>query len=93
VSTVVAIVVARIPAREHSGITDGAAAAVSTLHPGACIMLAYLLACQLVAYATRRGFDAVILCDVAHVAIPSDAGLSWVPVRRVTDLHALVGAA
>ena len=56
-------------------------------------MLAYLLACQLVAYATRRGFDAVILCDVAHVALPTDDGVSWVPCRRVVDLHALVGGA
>ncbi len=56
-------------------------------------MLAYLLACQIVSYAARRGYDAVILCDVAHVAIASDAGLTWVPCRRVVDLHALVGAA
>lgn len=56
-------------------------------------MLSYLLACQLVSYAARRGYDAVILCDVAHVALPTDDGLSWVPVRRVVDLHALVGGA
>ncbi len=56
-------------------------------------MLAYLLACQIVSYAARRGYDAVILCDVAHVALPTDTGLSWVPVRRVVDLHVLVGGA
>lgn len=66
-------------------------------------MLAYLLACQLVSYAARRGYDAVIVCDVAHVALPTDDGhhrgsprcrrVSWVPCRRVVDLHALVGAA
>lgn len=56
-------------------------------------MLSYLLACQIAAYASRRGYDAVIMCDVAHVAIPSGAGLTWIPCRRVTDLHALVGGA
>jgi hypothetical protein len=35
----------------------------------------------------------VIVSDVVHVAVPSDAGLSWLPVRRVVDAIALVGAA
>ena len=56
-------------------------------------VLPYLLACQLVAYATRRGVDAVIVSDTCHIAIAGANGVTWIPCRRLSDVVAIAGGA
>lgn len=56
-------------------------------------MLPYLLALQFLAYAQRRGIDAVIVSDTCHVALAGADGVAWIPCRRLADVVAIAGGA